>query len=112
MLATLKHRVSRMAASVQALLPGRRTSPVLAKLGADPTATMTLAGLTPDRWQVGLLRSSSSRILLLATRQGGKSETTAGLALREALLRARSLVLLLSPSERQSGELFRKVLAL
>jgi hypothetical protein len=45
--------------------------------------------------------------MMLCTRQGGKSLTAAGLALRDALLRPGSLVLLLSPTLRQSGELFR-----
>jgi hypothetical protein len=43
----------------------------------------------------------------LASRQSGKSLSAAALALREALGRPGSLVLLLSPSLRQSGELFR-----
>ncbi len=42
----------------------------------------------------------------------GKSQVAAALALRTALLQAGALVLLLSPTLRQSGELFRKVLAL
>jgi hypothetical protein len=52
-------------------------------------------------------------MLLLATRQGGKSTVAAGLAVRTALLEPGSLTLLLSPTLRQSGELFRaKVLPL
>jgi hypothetical protein len=50
--------------------------------------------------------------LLLCSRQAGKSVTVASLALDTALLKPRSPVLLLSPSQRQSGELFRKVLDL
>ena len=44
---------------------------------------------------------------MLITRQGGKSLTAAAIAVREALLRPPALVLLLSPTLRQSGELFR-----
>jgi hypothetical protein len=44
---------------------------------------------------------------LLCSRQAGKSQVAAALALRTALLRAGALVLLLSPTLRQSGELFR-----
>src|SRR5206468_12249022 len=55
--------------------------------------------------------SASRRMLLLCGRQMGKSETAAALALRTALLRPRSLVLLLSPSERQSAELAVKTFA-
>src|SRR5262249_10793523 len=72
---------------------------------------MTLAGMQPDPWQVQLLQSEAGRILLLASRQAGKSEVASALALRGALLRPGSLVLLLSPSERQSGELATKVFA-
>jgi hypothetical protein len=46
-------------------------------------------------------------MLLLCSRQAGKSLSAAALALREALLTPDSLVLLLSPTQRQSGELFR-----
>jgi len=46
-------------------------------------------------------------MLLLCCRQAGKSTTAAALALRAALLEAPALVLLLSPTQRQSGELFR-----
>jgi hypothetical protein len=65
--------------------------------------------MTPDSWQTVLLRSDCDRLLLLTTRQGGKSTVAAALALAEALRRPGSLVLLLSPSERQSGELATKV---
>jgi hypothetical protein len=87
--------------------------PLLDALAKDPAQVMSLAGLSPDPWQAGLLRSRSSRTLMLCGRQSGKSRTAAALALREALLRPGSLVLLLSPTLRQSGELFRdKVLTL
>lgn len=79
-------------------------------LRADPTLVMTAGGLTPDPWQAGLLQSDADRVLLLCSRQAGKSSTSAGLAIRTALLEPNSPILLLSPSLRQSGELFRKVL--
>jgi hypothetical protein len=46
-------------------------------------------------------------MLLLCSRQSGKSQVAAALALREALLAPPALILLLSPTLRQSGELFR-----
>jgi hypothetical protein len=50
---------------------------------------------------------------MLASRQSGKSLTAAALALKAALLEPPALVLLLSPSQRQSSELFQsKVLPL
>jgi hypothetical protein len=51
-------------------------------------------------------------MLLLCSRQAGKSTTAAALALKTALLEPGSLTLLLSPVQRQSSELFRKVLDL
>jgi hypothetical protein len=51
-----------------------------------------------------------SQILLLCSRQAGKSTVASALAVRAALLQRDALVLVLSPSLRQSGELFRKVL--
>jgi hypothetical protein len=51
--------------------------------------------------------------MMCASRQIGKSATAAGLALRTALLEPSSLTFILSPTLRQSGELFRhKVLPL
>jgi hypothetical protein len=67
--------------------------------------------MTPDCWQTSLLSSTNDRILVCASRQVGKSQTSAALALKVALLET-SLVLLLSPSLRQSSELFLKVMAL
>jgi hypothetical protein len=88
-------------------------SPLLRQLRADPARILSAAGMTPDPWQARLLRCRSPRMLLLCCRQAGKSTTAAALAMREALLRSGSLVLLLSPTLRQSGELFRdKVLKL
>ncbi len=91
----------------------RRTSaltPLLEVLRRDPAETLQRAGLTPDPWQKALLRSRSRQVLALCTRQAGKSTIGAGLALWQALTEPRSLVLLLSPSLRQSSELFRKVM--
>jgi hypothetical protein len=64
-------------------------------------------GLPADEWQAELLRSSARRALLLCGRQCGKSSTAAALALKVALLEPPATVLLLSPTLRQSGELFR-----
>lgn len=75
----------------------------------DPSLIMEDLGLTPDPWQRAVLRSTTDRMLLLCSRQAGKSTTTACLALHTAIYTPESLVLLLSPSLRQSGELFRKV---
>jgi phage terminase large subunit-like protein len=84
-------------------------NPLLAELREDPAQILSSAGLPPDAWQAQLLRTAAQRILLLCSRQSGKSTTAAALALRTSLLEANSLTLLLSPSLRQSSELFKKV---
>jgi hypothetical protein len=84
--------------------------PILAQIRRDPADLLIQARLDPDPWQRKLLHSQAQRILLLCSRQAGKSTVAAALAVHVALLRPRSLILVLSRSLRQSGELFRKVL--
>jgi len=75
----------------------------------DPTLLAEKAGFTPDPWQANLLRSSASQMILLCSRQAGKSTVSAALAVHQAVYFPESLVLVLSPSLRQSQELFRKI---
>lgn len=75
----------------------------------DPVAFARSIGFSPDPWQAGALRSESRRILLNCSRQAGKSTVASVMAVHRAVFYERSLVLLVSPSLRQSGELFRKV---
>jgi len=76
----------------------------------DPVAFAKDAlGFAPDPWQAGVLRWSGKRLIMNCARQTGKSTTAGVLGLHTALYYPRSLVLLVSPSLRQSGELFRKV---
>lgn len=105
--ASLKWDIGRLAQQLDR--SAGNTSKTLASIQADPAMTLKLAGLTPDQWQQTLLRSSARRTLLLCSRQAGKSTAAAALALNVAWLEAPALVLLLSPGQRQSGELFRKV---
>ena len=63
----------------------------------------------PDPWQANLLRSTSNQVLLNCCRQSGKSTTTAIKALHTATYSPGSLILLGSPSQRQSSLLFSKV---
>jgi hypothetical protein len=78
----------------------------------DPSLILPRIGITtPDQWQIDFLRSQSDRQLLLCFRQGGKSTATACKALWTAVHEPGSLILILSPSQRQSAELFRKVCA-
>jgi hypothetical protein len=104
--------LARELARLKTLVRLRRPSPTLELLKADPANLLALAGRPPDPWQARLLRSQARRMLILCCRQAGKSTTGAALALRTALLEPGSLTLLLSPTLRQSGELFRKVTAL
>jgi hypothetical protein len=67
------------------------------------------AGIEPDPWQGAVLRSSAPQVILLCSRQSGKSTVSALLAVHEAVVNAPALVLLLAPTLRQSQELFRKV---
>ncbi len=79
-------------------------------LALDPVRFAERAGIEPDPWQAGVLRSTAPRLLLNCSRQSGKSTITATLAVHTALYEPGALVLLLSPSLRQSGELFKKAL--
>lgn len=63
-------------------------------------------GIEPDEWQCDVLRGKHPRTILAMSRQVGKSTTCAILALWTALYQPGSLVLLVSPSLRQSQELF------
>jgi hypothetical protein len=79
----------------------------------DPVAfAAELLGLELDEWQRGVISSTGKRDLLNCSRQAGKSTTAAVLGLHEALYRPGSLTILVSPSQRQSSELFRKVIEL
>ncbi|MCH9650804.1 MAG: terminase family protein [Deltaproteobacteria bacterium] len=80
-------------------------------MALDPVEMAHAADLGPDPWQRKLLRSSAPRVLLNCSRQAGKSTMAATLAVHTALYEPASLVLLLSPSLRQSQELFKKALA-
>ena len=104
----LRRKVARLEEAARARGADRRAA--LDRLRADPARLLADAGMDPDPWQRCLLASDAARTLLLCSRQAGKSTAAAALALKAALLRPRSPVLLLSPSLRQSGELFRKVL--
>jgi hypothetical protein len=75
----------------------------------DACLMATRAGITPDSWQADLLRSDARQMILLCSRQSGKSTISAVLGLHTALYQENALVLLLSPSLRQSTELFRKL---
>ena len=78
-------------------------------LALDPVRFAERAGLYPDPWQANVLRSTAPRLLLNCSRQSGKSTIAAAVAVHAATYEPGSLTLLLSPTLRQSGELFKKV---
>jgi hypothetical protein len=76
----------------------------------DPVLIAKDCGFDLDHWQADLMRSSAPRVLLLCSRQSGKTTVTALIALATAVLQPGALVLIVSPSQRQSAEMFRTVL--
>ena len=68
----------------------------------------TRLGFEPDAVQAELLTSTAKRVVVVCSRQWGKSTTAAAKAVHRAYTRAGSLVLVASPTSRQSGELMRK----
>lgn len=78
----------------------------------DPVVFAQQAGLNPDAWQAAVLRSSARNQILMCSRQAGKSTVSATAAIHEAVSRDDRLILVLSPSLRQSQELFRKMMDL
>jgi hypothetical protein len=80
-------------------------------MGVDPVLMLQAMGIQADPWQAQLLRSGAGQILVNIHRQAGKSTTVAVLAAHTALYQPNSLVLLLSPSLRQSQEVLKKCLA-
>lgn len=79
-------------------------------LAMDPVLFATkVLGIKPDPWQAGVLEYTGKRLIMNCSRQSGKSLTASIKALHLALYKSNSLVLLVSPSQRQSSELFRVV---
>jgi hypothetical protein len=83
-----------------------------AGLSCDPALIFARAALTPDAWQETAVRSRSRQLILNCARQSGKSLTVAAMAIDEAVSHAPALVLVMSPSLRQSQENFRTVMKL
>lgn len=78
-------------------------------LALDPVRMVRLLGREPDPWQAAFLRSRAKQSILLCSRQSGKSQSAADKAVHTAVYQPGSPILCLSPSQRQSGELFRKI---
>ncbi|WP_158254099.1 terminase large subunit domain-containing protein [Cryobacterium sp. Y50] len=78
----------------------------------DPVAFAGRLAFDAETWQQRLLRSTASRVLVRCARQVGKTQTTSFKAVHVALYRSGSLVLIISPSQRQSDEMLLRVKAL
>jgi hypothetical protein len=76
----------------------------------DPCLLAQDAGITPDPWQARLLTERPRRALLCCSRQSGKTLTTVLLAIWTAIFEGPALILILSPSLRQSSEVFKTLL--
>jgi hypothetical protein len=73
-----------------------------------PIDMMGALDLVPDEWQRAVLQSTARRMLLAVTRQGGKSTVASVKAVHKTLARPGALVIIVSPTQRQSAEVFRK----
>jgi hypothetical protein len=78
-------------------------------LALDKVRFAEAVGFNPDPWQVRVLRWSGRRLILNCSRQAGKSTVSSLLAVHRAVYYPGSLILLVSPSLRQSSELFKRV---
>jgi len=68
-----------------------------------------ILGFKPDEWQRQVLNEKKRDVILNCSRQVGKSTTASVLALHMALYKPLSTTILISPSQRQSAELYDKV---
>jgi hypothetical protein len=75
----------------------------------DPVLLARDCGLDPDPVQAGLLTTAARKVLVNCCRQWGKSTVTGLIALHEALYQAPAMIVLVSPSQPQSTELFKKI---
>jgi len=65
-------------------------------------------GYHPDEWAQSVMMSPARYVIENVSRQAGKSTMSSALAVHRAVFFDRSLILLVSPTLRQSGELQRK----
>ena len=75
----------------------------------SPVRFATALGFAPDPWQRQMLLSTRQNMVVVATRQAGKSRNAAIMALHRATFFPNSLILIISPSVRQSALLFHQI---
>lgn len=78
----------------------------------DPVRLAARCRLDLDDWQAELVRADDPELLVVASRQSGKSTSVAVKALHKALYTEHSTAVVLAPSQRQSGEIVGKARSL
>lgn len=76
--------------------------------GLDPVLFGARVGFVAESWQEQLLRSTARRQIVACARQVGKTHTTSIKAVHRAVYSPGSLVLVVSPSQRQSNEMLAR----
>lgn len=76
----------------------------------DPLEFYRSTGLEPDEWQRRLLQTTARRVILNCSRQSGKSTTVGVIVMHHAIFHPKSLIVIGSPSLRQSTELLQKAM--
>jgi hypothetical protein len=77
-------------------------------LPSDPVDFASILGIELYEWQKKSLLSKSKRLIFNNSRQAGKSTVASIHADRRAIYKDNQTILLISPTLRQSGELFKK----
>lgn len=87
--------------------PGR----AVAAVKLDPAQAMSVAGYTPDAWQVELIRSATTnpQTIVVTSRQSGKTTSVSALIAAELIRRSGTRILCLAPSQRQSSLILERV---
>ena len=85
-----------------------RTTLEVSPNGAVSSWVTNTLGITPDPIQAEVLNATENRLLLLCTRQWGKSTIAAAKALHHALTTPNAFILVASACKRQSKELVLK----
>ncbi len=74
-----------------------------------PLVTPEMVGFVPDEFQRRLLETEAKQVILKCSRQWGKSSVTALKTVMVATAKPEAMVVVMSPSARQSGEFLKKV---
>ena len=104
--ATLSRQVALLQQQVRAIRQTREAEHRPPRSATDLGGDL---GIALDDWQARALSTDARDVLLLASRQAGKSTVAAIMALHQAAYAPSSLMLIVSPTERQSNLLLRTV---